>query len=298
MTRFPWESRCLRFFAIRDYLSLAILVGLILIPCSSDASVLSRLPQLEQANFSNLSASGRLLSRQWHQQDSATKHLLQGLEPRILSQSSTIAQNSSDNVNAPNISNDDAINIPDIPDTDNTTSEADPIVLVAEVVVVGVSEGELQDVVYKTIRTQPGRTTTRTQLQEDIDAIFAAGYFANVRAEPEDTPLGVRVTFVVQPNPVFQGVQIQGNQVLPQTVVDEIFLPRYGRILNLREFQTGIEQLNEWYQANGYVLAQLIGPPQMSPNGTVTLEVAEGIIEDIEVVFLDSDGLDTDEDYS
>ncbi|MBD2001484.1 BamA/TamA family outer membrane protein [Leptolyngbya sp. FACHB-541] len=183
---------------------------------------------------------------------------------------------------------------PPAPAPDAETSPAEPRVLVAEVAVTG-AEGELQDVVYQAIRTQPGRTTTRSQLQEDINSIFATGFFSDVRAVPQDTPLGVRVTFEVAPNPVLQEVQVQGNQVLPQTVVDEIFAEQYGSILNLREFQFGIEELNQWYQDNGYVLAQVIDAPQVSPDGTVTLLVAEGEIEDIQVLFLGEDGETEDE---
>jgi len=78
-------------------------------------------------------------------------------------------------------------------------------VLVAEVAVAD-PEGEaidpdLENTVYNAIDTRPGRTTTRSQIQEDINSIFATGFFANVRAVPTDTPLGVRVTFVVDPNP-------------------------------------------------------------------------------------------------
>ncbi len=82
----------------------------------------------------------------------------------------------------------------------------------AEVKVSGVT-GDLESEIYRVISTQPGRTTNRTQLQQDINAIFATGFFRNVRAVPEDTPLGVRVTFIVQANPVLRGVQITGQQV-------------------------------------------------------------------------------------
>ena len=178
-------------------------------------------------------------------------------------------------------------------------------VLVAEVAVVG-AEGDLQQQVYQAIRTQPGRTTTRAQLQEDINAIFATGFFSNVRAVPEDTPLGVRVTFEVTPNPVLESVQLSGNAVetvtyeeeeVPiQTAVDDIFGSQYGTILNLRDFQAGVEELNQLYQNNGYVLAQVIGAPQISPNGVVTLEVAEGVIEDIQIRFINREGQDVDEE--
>jgi outer membrane protein insertion porin family len=190
---------------------------------------------------------------------------------------------------------------PTAPATPPTTDqpEAEPRVLVSEVLVVG-AEGDLQNEVYRVIRTQPGQTTTRSQLQEDINAIFATGFFSSVRAVPEDTPLGVRVTFDVAPNPVLESVQLSGNvletivyneeEVPLQTAVDDIFSPQYGQILNLRDLQVGVEQLNQLYQDNGYVLAQVVGAPQISPDGVVTLEVAEGVIEDIQIRFLNRDG--------
>jgi outer membrane protein insertion porin family len=176
-----------------------------------------------------------------------------------------------------------------------TPEAAEPRVLVAEVAVTsetGTLPEELQNEVYQAIRTAPGRTTTRSQLQEDINAIFATGFFANVRALPEDTPLGVRVAYIVQPNPTLERVQIEANpgtnvpSVLPPKLVDEIFKPQYGSILNFRRLQEGIKQLNEWYQKNGYVLAQVIAAPQVAPDGTVTLQVTEGVVEDIQIRFV------------
>lgn len=195
---------------------------------------------------------------------------------------------------------------PDQPATPATEQpSAEPRVLVSEVVVSGV-EGELQNEVYRAIQTQPGRTTTRSQLQEDINSIFATGFFSNVRATPEDTPLGVRVTFEVTANPVLESVQLSdnvletiqynGEEVPIQQAVDSIFAPLYGNILNLQDLQSGIDQLNQLYQSNGYVLAQIVGAPQISPDGVVTLQVAEGEIENIEIRFLNDEGEAVDEE--
>jgi outer membrane protein insertion porin family len=173
------------------------------------------------------------------------------------------------------------------------TDPAQPQVLVAEVTVSGVT-GELENEVYRVIGTQPGRTTNRTQLQNDINAIFATGFFRNVRAVPEDTPLGVRVTFIVQANPVLKGVQITGQQVLPQSVIDESFRDQYGKILNLRRFEEGVQKINKWYQDNGFVLGQITDAPQVAEDGTVTLQVAEGQIESVDVRFLNKEGEATD----
>ncbi|MHC5610473.1 MAG: BamA/TamA family outer membrane protein [Nostoc sp.] len=187
----------------------------------------------------------------------------------------------------------------------NPAPEAnDPRVLVSEVVVksqTGQLSPELEDQVYKVIRTQPGRTTTRSQLQEDINAIFGTGFFSNVQAAPEDTPLGVRVSFVVQPNPVLTKVQVEANpgtgvaSVLPPNTVDEVFRQQYGKILNLRDLQESIKQLNKRYQDQGYVLANVIGSPQVSENGIVTLQIAEGVVENIRVRFRNKDGQETNE---
>lgn len=177
---------------------------------------------------------------------------------------------------------------PETPTTAPPAQAEESRVLVAEVVVQG-ADRELENLVYNTIRTRPGRSTTRSQLQEDINAVFATGFFADVRAVPQDTPLGVRVTFEVQPNPVFQGVQIQiapetlDKSILPAGVVEEIFAGQYGKTLNLRELQAGVKKINDWYSKNGYDLAQVIGAPQVTPDGRVILVISEGLIEKIQV---------------
>ncbi|MBW4615349.1 MAG: BamA/TamA family outer membrane protein [Desmonostoc vinosum HA7617-LM4] len=185
-----------------------------------------------------------------------------------------------------------------------TPEATEPRVLVSEVVIrdqAGQISPELESQVYRVIRTQPGRTTTRSQLQEDINAIFSTGFFSNVQAVPEDTPLGVRVSFVVQPNPTLTKVEIQANpgtgvpSVLSANTVDEVFKEQYGRILNLRDLQEGIKQLTKRYQDQGYVLANVIGAPKVSENGVVTLQVAEGVVENVRVRFRNKEGQETDE---
>jgi outer membrane protein insertion porin family len=177
----------------------------------------------------------------------------------------------------------------------------EPRVLVSEVEIKGV-EGAvapdiartIEDKVYAAIRTQPGVTTTRTLLQEDINAIFKTGYFSNVKALPEDTPLGVRVTFEVQLNPILREVKVEGKKILPDAIVEAAFKPQYGSVLNLVELEAGIKEVNGWYQKNGYVLAQVLGSPQIAEDGTVTLQIAEGEVEAIQVRFLTKDGKEVD----
>ncbi|WP_416378790.1 BamA/TamA family outer membrane protein [Cyanobacterium sp. uoEpiScrs1] len=190
------------------------------------------------------------------------------------------------------------INTPIIPSPSDDSlieesSGKEPRVLVVEVVVSGVDE-DLENLVYNTIQTSPGRTATRSQLQEDVNAIYATGFFSNVRVTPADTPLGVRITFGVKPNPTLSEVVVETGtdkeaRALPPKVVKNIFEDQYGAILNLRELQNGIQKLNEWYSKQGYDLAQVIGSPEVGDNGIVTLVVSEGVIQDIKVRFFDAE---------
>ncbi|NCQ40546.1 MAG: BamA/TamA family outer membrane protein, partial [Cyanobacteria bacterium] len=184
---------------------------------------------------------------------------------------------------------------PQTPPVTETPSE-EARVLVSEVSITGV-EGELKDLVYNSIRTNPGRTTTRSRLQEDINAIYATGYFSNVKVTPEDTQLGVKITFAVVPNPILQQVEIQTlpeksttkKSPLPPEVLKKAFEEQYGKILNLRDLQEGITEINKWYTDNGYDLAQVVGAPQISPDGVVTLIIAEGQLQNIQVRYFNSE---------
>lgn len=189
---------------------------------------------------------------------------------------------------------------------DDAVEAEEARVLVGEVLVKGAEgiivtdeNGEqvaLENIVYDEISTKPGRTTTRSKLQEDLNAVYATGYFANATVVPEDTPLGVRITFNVEPNPVLKNIAVQTlpegsqTQVLPPEVIEEIFSEQYGSILNLRELQENIEDLNEWYREQGYELAQVIGTSDIGSDGVLTLRVAEGVIEDIKVRFFNEEG--------
>lgn len=190
-----------------------------------------------------------------------------------------------------------------VPPTNSPTPPAnqpEPRVLVSEVLLdfqdyTGPQE-QLENEIFRAISTRPGLATTRSQLQQDVNAVFATGFFRSVDVIPEDTPLGVRITFVVEPNPVLRQIAVNTvpieaeARVLPQEVVDTIFQEQYGEILNLNDLQQGIQRLNEWYEEQGYDLAQVVDASDINDDGIVTLTVAEGVIEEIAVRYLDEEG--------
>ncbi len=176
----------------------------------------------------------------------------------------------------------------------------EPRVLVSEVVVQGL-EGHpererLELAVYDAMVVRPGSRVTRSELQTDLSAIYASGWFSDVRIQPVDGPLGVQVVVITTANPVLQKVEFDAAKVkLPPSVLADTFAADYGRTLNLNTLQSRMQELQKWYSDQGYSLARVTGPSRVSPDGTVLLNVREGTVEGVEVQFLNKEGSATNE---
>ena len=176
-------------------------------------------------------------------------------------------------------------------------AKAEPKVLISEVVVKGTEghpERERLDLaVYDAMATRPGSRVTRSELQGDLSAIYATGWFADVRIQPVDSPLGVQLVVTVVPNPVLTKVELDGvgrKTKIPPTLIPNTFAADYGKTLNLNSLQARISELQRWYADQGYSLARISGPTRVSPAGVVQLLVKEGSVAGVEVQFLNKEG--------
>jgi outer membrane protein insertion porin family len=171
-----------------------------------------------------------------------------------------------------------------------STNTNDLAVTATGVQVTGVTE-ELQQIVLKTIRTRPGSATNQSQLNDDIAAILNTGFFSDARVTSSKNQDGVNVVFQVQPT-VVRSFQLSGNKVLPPAIANDFFQSQIGQPISLTALRQGAEQVSKWYKDNGYTLAQVIAA-RPDRNGVVTIDVAEGVIGDINVRFLDKEGKPT-----
>jgi outer membrane protein insertion porin family len=179
-------------------------------------------------------------------------------------------------------------------------AKAEPKVLIAEVVIEGLQDHpereRLELAAYAAMAATPGSRVTRTELQTDLSAIYASGWFSDVRIQPVDGPLGVRLVVVVVANPVLQQVKLDSLDLkLPEQVVQDTFVADYGKTLNLNTLQTRMQELQRWYSDQGYSLARITGPSRVSPEGVVELLVRQGTVEGVEVQFLNKEGSTTND---
>jgi len=179
-------------------------------------------------------------------------------------------------------------------------AKAEPKVLIAEVVIEGLQDHpereRLELAAYAAMAATPGSRVTRNELQNDLSAIYASGWFSDVRIQPVDGPLGVRLVVVVVANPVLQQVKLDPADLkLPEQVVKDTFAADFGKTLNLNTLQTRMQEMQRWYADQGYSLARITGPSRVSPEGVVELLVRQGTVEGVEVQFLNKEGSATND---
>ncbi|PSB19862.1 hypothetical protein C7B65_09300 [Phormidesmis priestleyi ULC007] len=164
---------------------------------------------------------------------------------------------------------------------------SDLVVTATDVQIVG-ADPELQQIVRSNIRTQPGGGTSQSQLQADVAAILETGLFSTASVNSRANSNGLSVTFQVQPI-VVRSVQLVNAQALTPAVVNDIFRSQIGTIVSPSALNQGVRQINQWYAQNSYNLARVVAL-QPSREGVLTIEVAEGVIGDVQIRFTDELG--------
>ncbi len=177
----------------------------------------------------------------------------------------------------------------------NETEENKDNVLISEIIIEGWEshpEGrKLELAAYDSMSIKPGSIVNNKLLKRDLNAIYASGWFSGVKIQSKDGPLGVRLIVNIVPNPILKEVKLNpSDKIIPKEFVNDIFANDYGTTLNINELQNRIELIKKWYEDKGYSLARINGPNRISEDGRIVLEIDQGLISDIQLRFLGSDG--------
>ncbi len=168
-------------------------------------------------------------------------------------------------------------------------------VLISEIIIEGWEnhpEGrKLELRAYDSMSIKPGSIVDNQTLKQDLNAIYASGWFSGVKINSQDSPLGVRLIVNVVPNPILKKVELDLiNSVISDEYVDDTFKNLYGKTLNLNTLNSKIEVIKKRYEEEGYSLARIAAPDRISENGIVRLRVSEGIVSEVQLRFLGPDG--------
>lgn len=169
--------------------------------------------------------------------------------------------------------------------------QSDLFILATDVQVVGAGE-ELTEIVRNTISTREGSDTSDRQLQADIKAILATGLFVSAQATTTSNPTGIAVVIAVEPV-IVTAIERLGAKVLPENIILKLFQPQLGKEISLEAINQSRAEIDKWYANNGYLVAKVLAI-NPSPDGVLTIDVAEGVVSNVKFRFLNRDGDPTD----
>ena len=106
---------------------------------------------------------------------------------------------------------------------DNGERDSEENVLISEIIIEGWEnhpEGrKLELAAYDSMTIKPGSVINNKKLNNDLNSIYASGWFSGVKIKSQDGPLGVRLIVSVVPNPILKKVKLNPkNTIIPNRI--------------------------------------------------------------------------------
>src|SRR4030042_1575745 len=104
-----------------------------------------------------------------------------------------------------------------------------------------------EGVIRGAIQSRLGRPLSLEQVQSDLRAIFALGYFTDVQVDIQSAPQGKELIFIVVEKPSIKEVVITGNEKVKLDDIKEKVTLASRSILNLEKIKENAEQIRKVY---------------------------------------------------
>ncbi len=151
------------------------------------------------------------------------------------------------------------------------------------VIVIEGNENVSEEEIMAVIESEIGGEYDRTQLREDMEAVYDLGYFEDINVNFQSTADGLKAIFVLQEFPVLTEININGlDGIYPrEDVVDDLGVTE-GEIFNVERLNSGISELRLRFQEDGYGLARFDNV-DISPEGVLDIEINIGYLNEIKL---------------
>ena len=122
----------------------------------------------------------------------------------------------------------------------------------------------------------PGRASE--QMREQMQAPSSAPDIQIKQMELVGAPAGAdKITFKLD------GLKIEGNSVYKENELSPIYKDSIGETITLADLYRIANQMTLKYRNDGYILTQVVVPPQTIDGGTPRLQIVEGFIDKVTV---------------
>ncbi|MEJ2657563.1 MAG: POTRA domain-containing protein, partial [Desulfobacterales bacterium] len=108
------------------------------------------------------------------------------------------------------------------------------------------------DAIKRVIKTKPGDIYLPKSISEDVKAVYAMGYFDDIRVEAENVPGGKKIIFKVKEKPTIRVIRFKGNRLFKEEKLKENLTIKTGSILNTFKIRSNIARIEELYKEKNY----------------------------------------------
>lgn len=133
------------------------------------------------------------------------------------------------------------------------------------------------------IQSKPGSTVTVEGIRNDVASLGSIGVFSQIRPVFVSVPEGVKLTYQLVSNLVVKNVEFSGNTVFTSDYLKSIMQIPKDSVLNFVLVNQKLREIEDLYLKQGYMLVS-IPNVQVSADGTLHIDISEGIVEDIVIV--------------
>ena len=127
-----------------------------------------------------------------------------------------------------------------------------------------------------------GDKVTHEKLKNDMEAVFELGYFFDVQIDFKYHDGGVMLVFEAIENPVLEEVVIEGNREVSDNKLRELLSLKTGEILNMVQLEEGQQEVMEYYEQEGYILAG-IEDVRIEDQNKLHFRINEGQFQEIKL---------------
>ncbi len=166
---------------------------------------------------------------------------------------------------------------------------AEDAVLIKQILVHGNQRIE-DDAILRVTRAKVGDVFNEALLSEDLQAIYAMGWFDDVRVEVEKTVDGNTVIFIVKEKPTIREINFAGNMVLDDDTLKENVDITSGSILNIFKIRRNIKIIESLYKDKNYHNVKVIYKIDPLENNQANLEFAIEEGEKVRIKTITFDG--------
>jgi len=135
------------------------------------------------------------------------------------------------------------------------------------------------DAIRRQIQTKPGDLFQAGNLTNDLKAIYAMGYFDDVRILAEDQPGGKIIIFNVKEKATIRYIRVSGNRFYEDEKIKENLTVKTGSILNIFRIQNNIERIKALYKEKNFhnVRVTYEIEPRDNNQADLTFVIEEGV---------------------